>query len=254
MVAFYSRCLALAQRVQQQFPLWISKVRMTQPLMGGYLQRLAQAHEQEQLEEEEPADEPKPSKLANLLPEKWSWGPCQPQNCSLWLKQRLLMALLIPKRKAWPESVAGENTGQRKLPLHGCLSNYRVSLKPKQNVTEDVGLDFLLPHMLFSSLFNDLPDAFPLFSAWWGCCQCWQVLDHHEEPSHSFCQTRTAESPWLAQGCASCLAWRRCQMHAVWHGWGQSHGCIVLAQPSQQRPHKNQQLFGLPHCQDSCAG
>ena len=140
---------------------------MTQPLMRGYLQRLAQAHEQKQLEkEEEPADEPKPSKLANLLLEKWSWGTTSaPELQSLdeaafadGLAHSQVESLArIGGKGKYPGNMHRDLVrviGQRKLPLHGCHSNYGVPLKPKQNLTADVGLDFLLPHKLFSSLFN----------------------------------------------------------------------------------------------------
>ena len=118
---------------------------------------------------------------------------CQPQNYNLLLKQPLLS--LAHSQVESLAKIGGQGKhpgnmhrdlvhiiGQSNLPLQGSLSTYPVTLKPKQNLTEQVGLNFLLPHKLFASIFNSLPAAF-LSSVLGGdegnVGRFWTTMKHH---------------------------------------------------------------------------
>ena len=125
--------------------------------------------EEEEEVKEEQADT-KPSKLAAALLSKWAWG-----SMSAPVVQALAAA-------AWEDGLAHDEVAKlariggggkfpgnmhRDLmalttphnPLQPALSNYHIPVKPKR-LPEEISLQFLLPHKLFATLFEALPDAF----------------------------------------------------------------------------------------------
>ena len=130
---------------------------------GGYKRRLAQAQQDE-------AEEQAPSKLSSLLIEQWAWG-----------------ALSAPKVQAIAEAACadgldhphvaqlsklgslGSHPGNCHRDLLSIAGNHSLinavlsvpmRVKYKKWVTKEEDLDLLLPHKLFSCMFESLPKAF----------------------------------------------------------------------------------------------
>ena len=130
----------------------------------GYQQQLAQA----KAEEEETR---LPSKLANALLEKWSWGAMSAPDVQHLADAAWQDGLSHPSvgqlaKIGGRGKYAGNMhrdlmhiTGQGNL-LHDCLSKHTIPVKKGKMLSQDVSLDFLLPHKLFATLYHTLPEAF----------------------------------------------------------------------------------------------
>ena len=135
----------------------------------GFNQRLAQKEEEEQGQQGQPAQ----SQLASELLSLWAWG-----HMSAPVVQQLAHAAFadglqhpqienlakIGSRGKYPGNMQRDMaliTGDFAKALQGCSTRIPIRLKKLgKNVTEEVPIDFLLPHKLFAAMYQEFPTAF----------------------------------------------------------------------------------------------
>ena len=153
----------------------------------GYKQRLARKEKEQQ-------EQPVQSKLASELLSLWSWG-----QLSAPVVQKLADAASadgldhpqidklakIGARGKYPGNMQRDMsliTGDFAA-LSGCSTTIPIRLKKlNKNVTEEVPIDFLLPHKLFAALFHEFPSAFEgslCGGAVGNIAKFWKQMRHH---------------------------------------------------------------------------
>ena len=128
---------------------------------GGYRQQLAKEKE---------AQEKQPSKLAEQLLEKWSWGhisaPLVQTLAAAAVEDGLTQTELVRMANIGGGGKYAGNTHRDlmlflgKPTLEQALSEVSVRLKVSEEVSADKDLKFLMPHKLFAALYHSMPEAF----------------------------------------------------------------------------------------------
>ena len=140
------------------------------PLMGkrprgGYGQVLARAKRQEEREE------PPQSRLASELLNLWSWGTMSAPLVQQLAASALSDGLNLPGLDQLPKlGSSGKHPGNmhrdlmaisgKATALQEFISMFPIRLKAKQQVSEELPLQFLLPHKLFSFIYSKWQPAF----------------------------------------------------------------------------------------------